>query len=139
MKFNSLKEAAQFRIHENENNYWEVAYWEAAVDAALQSVPNTIHYLQRDCTDEEFFWLSEIFEELVKKTQSVELLEALRTRLNAVKRENYRPKDFHSKLLQEMHSFDEFIDSIEYEVAEAEGVLNYILWKKETEGTEAKE
>ncbi len=125
MKFNSLKEAAQFRIHENEDNYWEVAYWEAAVDAALQSVPNTIHYLQRDCTDEEFFWLSEIFEELVKKTQSVELLEALRTRLKQVTLESYHQQDFESDFMRKYVDYNEYVSSIAKEIDYADGQLEY--------------
>lgn len=137
MKFHSLKEAAQFRIHESEENYWIEDYWKAAVEAGTQNISDTIAYFLHDCTDEEFFWLSEIFSDLSEKVPNKELVEALRTRLNAIKRENYRPKDFHSKLLREMNSFDEFMDSIEYEVVEAEGVLDYIFWKKETGGKES--
>lgn len=113
--------------------------WKKEIAILTADVPATIAYFLHDCTDEEFFWLSEIFSDLSEKVPSKELVEALRTRLNAIKRENYRPKEFYSELLQKMDSFDEFMDSIEYEVVEAEGVLNYILWKKETEGTEAKE
>lgn len=123
MKFHSLKEAAQFRIHESEDNYWEVDYWKAAVAVALQSVPNTIRYLQSECTDEEFFWLSEIFEELAKETQSMELVEALRTRLKQVTPENYHQQSFESDFMRKYVDYNEYVSSIADEIDYADGQL----------------
>lgn len=120
MKFNSLKEAAQFRIHESEENYWK-----AAVDVALQSLPNTIGYLLHDCTDEKFFWLSEIFEELAEKAQSMELVDALRTRLKQVTPESYHQQDFRSAHMRRWVDYDEFVRSITIEIAYADGQLEY--------------
>lgn len=125
MKFHSLKEAAQFRIHESEDNYWEVDYWKAAVEVALQSVPNTIHYLQSDCSDEEFYWLSEIFEELAQKTHSKELVDALRTRLKQVTPENYHQQNFQSEHMRKYIDYNEYMRSIAEEIDYADGQLEY--------------
>lgn len=41
-------------------------------------IKQTIHFLDTDCTEDEFIWLSEIFDEIAEKTKSKEFIEALR-------------------------------------------------------------
>lgn len=137
MKFHSLKEAAQFRIHESEENYWIEDYWKAAIEAGTRNRSDTIDYFLHDCTDEELFWISEVFSDLPETILSKELINAMRTRLNAIKPEEYHPEKFQSKTLQDWGNFEQFIHSIQYEVNLTEGVLDYILWKKETGGKES--
>lgn len=113
--------------------------WKKEIAILSADVPATIDYLLHDCTGEEFFWISEVFPDLPETVLSKELINAMRTRLNAIKPEEYHPDKFHSKTLQDWGGFEKFIHRIQYDVNLTEGVLDYILWKKETEGTEAKE
>lgn len=72
MHFNTLKEAAQFRISENENNYWIEDYWKATVETAVRNIDEALTFIQKDCDNEELYVLSEIFEELAKKDKKQE-------------------------------------------------------------------
>ncbi|EPI46997.1 hypothetical protein [Gardnerella pickettii] len=40
-----------------------------------EDIPSTIKYLQNQCTADEFFWISEIIDDLAAKTQSREIVE----------------------------------------------------------------
>ena len=82
IKFNTLKEVVQFRITESEDNYWIEDYWKVAIEMFTKDVATTIMFLQNDCDDEELYVLSEIFEEIVEKTQSKEIISTLRSRLS---------------------------------------------------------
>ncbi len=120
MKFTTMKQAAQFRITENEDNYWIEDYWREAVEIFTKDCAKTINFFLHDCTDEEFYWLSEIFEEIAEKTQSKQLISAWRSRLDAVKPENYCQKNFKSKDMQRYVDYSEYARRIEQEINYAE-------------------
>lgn len=40
-----------------------------------EDTPSTINYLQNQCTADEFFWISEIIDDLAAETQSREIVE----------------------------------------------------------------
>lgn len=41
-------------------------------------IQKTIEFLDRDCTEEQFVWLSEVFDEIAEKTKSGDFIKALR-------------------------------------------------------------
>ena len=84
IKFDTLKQATHFRVVESEDNYWVEDYWKATIELSTNDVAATIMFLQNDCDDEELYFLSEIFEEIVEQTQSKELVSVLRSRLAKV-------------------------------------------------------
>ena len=84
IKFDTLKEDTHFRVVESEDNYWVEDYWKATIELFTKDVAATIMFLQNDCDDEELYFLSEIFEEIVEQTQSKELVSVLRSRLAKV-------------------------------------------------------
>lgn len=120
MKFNTLKETVQFRITENENNYWIEDYWKAAVEMFTKDTAAAVSFLQNDCDDEELFWLSEIFEEIAEQTQSREFISALRCRLSKVTSENYRQQNFKTEHMRKWVNYEEYIKSISMEIDYAE-------------------
>lgn len=121
IKFNTLKEAAHFRIIENEDNYWIEDYWKAAIKIFTDDVVATIMFLQNDCDDEELYVLSELFEEIVEQTQSKELVSVLRSRLTKVIPENYQQQNFKSEYMRKWVDYNEYVRSIEEEINYAEG------------------
>ena len=121
IKFNTLKEAAHFRITENEDNYWIEDYWKAAIKIFTDDVVATIMFLQNDCDDEELYVLSELFEEIVEQTQSKELVSVLRSRLTKVIPENYQQQNFKSEYMRKWVDYNEYVRSIEEEINYAEG------------------
>ena len=84
----------------------------------------TIMFLQNDCDDEELYFLSEIFEEIVEQTQSKELVSVLRSRLAKVTSENYDQQSFKSEQMRKWVDYNEYVRSIEEEINYAEGRIN---------------
>lgn len=54
-------------------------YWEDLSDALLEDIDGTIQYLLTEASAEELERISEVTDELVERTQSVPLIEAIRT------------------------------------------------------------
>lgn len=124
MKFNTLREVVQFRIVESEDNYWVEDYWKAAIEMYVKDLSATIMFFQNDCDDEELYFLSEIFEEIVEQTQSKELVSVLRSRLAKVTPENYDQQGFKSELMRKWVDYNEYVRSIEDEINYAENKID---------------
>ena len=124
MKFNTLKEVIQFRIVESEDNYGVEDYWKAAIEMFTKDVAATIMFLQNDCDDEELYFLSEIFEEIVEQTQSKELVSVLRSRLAKVTPENYNQQGFKSEHMRKWVDYNEYVRSVEDEINYAENKID---------------
>ena len=124
IKFDTLKEAAHFRVVESEENYWVEDYWKATIKLFTTDVNATIMFLQNDCDDEELYFLSEIFEEIVEQTQSKELVSVLRSRLARVTSENYVQQSFKSEHMKNWVDYNEYVKSIEEEINYAEGRID---------------
>ena len=124
IKFDTLKEAARFRVVESEDNYWVEDYWKATIELSTKDVAATIMFLQNDCDDEELYFLSEIFEGIVEQTQIKELVSVLRSRLAKVTPENYNQQNFKSEHMRKWVDYNEYVKSIEEEINYAEGRIN---------------
>ena len=124
MKFNTLREVVQFRIVEREDNYWVEDYWKAAIEMYVKDLSATIMFFQNDCDDEELYFLSEIFEEIVEQTQSKELVSALRSRLAKVTPENYDQQGFKSEHMRKWVDYNEYVRSVEDEINYAENKID---------------
>ena len=49
--------------------------WKEEIELLTRDINATIDFLDHECTSEQFVWISEIFDELVEKTQSRALIE----------------------------------------------------------------
>ncbi len=47
------------------------------VEILTRNISDTILFLRNDCTADEFIWLSEVFDEVAKITDSIEFIESL--------------------------------------------------------------
>lgn len=51
--------------------------WEKEIEILSRNIHDTIGFLETDCTADEFSWLSEVFEQVAKKTQSRAFVDCL--------------------------------------------------------------
>lgn len=58
--------------------------WTQEINILSENIQETITFLESECTDEEFYWLSEIFEDVAYKTKSSEFIKCIKNRLNRV-------------------------------------------------------
>lgn len=67
----------------NANNY-EPYWWDKELKVILADLPRSIRFIREACTDEELYWLGEIFDDIMEKTRSVDFLDSLRERAERV-------------------------------------------------------
>ena len=48
------------------------------IDLLTNDIEETISFLDSECTEEQFIWMSEIFDEIAERTKSKEFISALR-------------------------------------------------------------
>lgn len=81
-------------IHErmtNPNaNYYEIPWWEAEIKQFTANIQESIRFIENECTDEELYWLSEVFEDIVDRTRSVEFVHCLQMRVQHVENPEWK-------------------------------------------------
>lgn len=94
--------------------------WKEMIDILSFNIYDTINYIKTDCTDEEFFWISSVFDDVAEITQSKDFVQAVRNRLSKVTRENYHQADFKSEFMRKWVDYDEYIRSVSTDIEFAE-------------------
>ena len=99
-------------------------YWNKLTEILSSDIPSTISYFENECTDEEFYWLSSVFEDVMKKTESTEFLQAVKGRLERVTSETYSQEKAVTEFMRKFVAYDDFVNDISTEIGYAEEVLN---------------
>lgn len=123
MKFKSIKEAVQFRINSDDYIDETDEYKNAAIEIYINNINEFIKFIENDCSDEEFFWLSDMFEEIVKKTKNGDLINAARSRLAKINAENYNQNNFINKFMRDNVNYDYYVRDVNMDIDYAEGQL----------------
>lgn len=74
-KFKKLIEKRESTHSEDPTGLDEI--WNELTDFLSKDINETINYLKTDCSAEEFILISEIFDDIVEKTQSKEFIDCL--------------------------------------------------------------
>lgn len=98
--------------------------WNEMSEMLSKDISATISYFETDCTDEEFYWLASVFEDVVERTQSKELLQALNNRLARVIPETYCQQNFNTEHMRKYVDYTEYIRSVTADIEFAKGKLN---------------
>ena len=116
--------ASYVQLETNEISVKE-RYWNKLTDILSADIPSTIDYFENDCTDEEFYWLSSVFEDVTKKTESSEFLQALKDRLERVTPDTYSQEDAVTEFMRKFVPYEDFVKDISVEIGYAEEALYY--------------
>lgn len=95
--------------------------WKEMTNILSEDISATLHFFESECTDEEFYWLGSIFEDIAENTKSKELIQVLRKRLAKVTPEKYRQQDFKTEHMRKWVDYNEYVRSIAEEINYAEG------------------
>ena len=106
------------------DDYGTEQSWKELTEILSESVDDTIRFFNDECSDEELFWLSEVFSDVSEIVQSKQFVQALRMRLARVTREGYNQKSFQSEHMRKWVDYDEYVRSISIDIDYAEGALN---------------
>ena len=88
--FTTFHAVIQERIREPGAQYYPDLWWEKEKEAILANLDTSICFINEACTDEEFYFLSEIFDDIMKETKSADFLECIRTRTDQVENIQWR-------------------------------------------------
>lgn len=113
----------RIRICEETEDNWDYGIeqcWKKYVEIMLPDIEKGIAYFLHECTDEEFYWLSEAFEEISEKAHSKDLIAAWHSRLARVTPETYHQQNFQSEHMRKWVDYSEYVRSIEQEIDYAE-------------------
>ena len=100
-----LQKALHLRMYGNPDDYYEESLWKEEIDAICMDIPAGIRFILSDCSDEEFQWLSEVFDDVMEKTRNVDFLNCIRQRVQMVKDDGRK-----AELLEDIKSAEEYID-----------------------------
>lgn len=100
--------------------------WKEMTAMLSEDIVDTINFFESECTIEEFYWLSSIFEDIIAKTQSTDLISIWRSKLSDISSEKFKQEEFKSELMQTSVTYADYVKSIKQEIDFAEG-------KKETD------
>ncbi len=98
--------------------------WNEMTNILSENVSDTISYFENDCTDEEFYWLGSVFEDVAEKTQSKELIQVLRNRLARIVPETYCQQNFKTEHMQKWVDYAEYVRSISSDIDFAKGKID---------------
>ena len=119
-----LREILNKRVSLDANNDFETEKcWSDETLVLSENIDDTIVFFKSECTDEEFFWLSEVFSDVAEKTQSKDFVQALKQRLAQVTRDNYVQANFNDEHIRTYIDYDEYIRSVQLEIDYAESAL----------------
>lgn len=98
--------------------------WNEMIDILSVDLSDTIRFFESECTDEEFYWLGSIFEDIVEKTQSKELIQVLRNRLAKVTPETYCQQTFKTEHMQKWVDYATYIRCVSSDIDFAEDKID---------------
>ena len=84
MNIAKLKELLSLRLSLNDNDDFALMEcWKQESTLLSEDISETIVFFD-SCTDEEFYWLGEVFDDLIEKTQSKELFQTICARTERI-------------------------------------------------------
>ena len=94
--------------------------WRNYIEIITADIEKGISYFLNECTDEEFYWLAEAFEEISEKAQSKDLIAAWSSRLATVTLENYNQQCFRTEFMRKHITYEEYVKDINSSISDAE-------------------
>ena len=82
-------------------------FWKRETAVFTKDINKTINFINEDCNNEEFYYLSEIFQDIAEITKSKEFLEAIIKRIKGI-------------------TNPEYIRSINYEIDIAKSIIEIV-------------
>ena len=98
--------------------------WEEMTAILSEDIVATLHYFENECTDEEFYWLGAVLEDVAEKTQSKELIQVLRNRLTKVTPETYCQQNLKNEHMRKWVDYTEYVRGLSVDIDFAEGKID---------------
>lgn len=103
--FDSFHQVIRERITDPNAKYYADPWWDAEIKQFTMDLGRSIHFIEEACTDEELYWLGEVFDDIMDKTRSLEFLNCLRTRAQRVENPQWK-----ADILEDIRTAAEYVD-----------------------------
>lgn len=124
MNIKLLREVIKHNIQLDENDgFAQQECWQKMIKILSEDIGETINYLRNECTDEEFFWISSVFDDVAEITQSWEFIKALRARLASVTYDQYDQNAFESKFMRKHIDYNRYMEDVNMDIDYAEEAI----------------
>ena len=124
MNVSKLRTELEHRLSLDVNDDYGIEEsWKNLTSILSDNIVDTINFFSKECTDEELFWLSEVFSDISEIVQNKEFVQVLRSRLSQVTRESYDQNSFKSEHMKKWIDYDEYFRSVNLDIDYAEGAL----------------
>ena len=105
-KFMRLHTLISERCTEPGAYYFPDPWWKKEVDAIVDDLETAIEFIKHECSDEELYWLAEVFDDVMDKTRSIEFLDTLRQRVQSVENPEWK-----ESIVEDIRTAAEYIDN----------------------------
>ena len=75
---------ARSKRNDDDIKYDTRPFWNEEAALFTKDINKTIDFINNDCSDEEFYYMSEVFEEIAEITKSKEFLKAILKRMESI-------------------------------------------------------
>ena len=124
MNVSKLRTELEHRLSLDVNDDYGIEEsWKNLTSILSDNIVDTINFFSKECTDEELFWLSEVFSDISEIVQNKEFVQVLRSRLSQVTRESYDQNSFKSEHMKKWIDYDDYVRSVNLDIDYAEGAL----------------
>ena len=124
MNVSKLRTELEHRLSLDVNDDYGIEEsWKNLTSILSDNIVDTINFFSKECTDEELFWLSEVFSDISEIVQNKEFVQVLRSRLSQVTRESYDQNSFKSEHMKKWIDYDEYVRSVNLDIDYAEGAF----------------
>ncbi len=104
-QYSAYHEVIRERITNPNADYYTPYWWDKELKVILADLDLSIRFIREACTDEELYWLGEIYNDIMDKTRHKAFLQALRERAQRVENPEWK-KD----ILIDIRDAAEYID-----------------------------
>lgn len=106
-KFLKLHTVINERRTEPGAYYFPDPWWKKEVDAIVDDLDTAIEFIKNECSDEELYWLAEVFDDIMDKTRSIAFLDCLQQRVQTVDNPEWK-----QSILEDIRTAAEYIKKI---------------------------
>lgn len=103
--FHPFHQVIRERISNPNAKYYADPWWDAEIKQFTINLDESIRFIESECTDEELYWLAEVFDDIMDKTRSIEFLDSIRHRVQSVENPEWK-----ESILEDIRTAAEYID-----------------------------
>ena len=103
--FHPFHQVIRERISNPNAKYYADPWWDAEIKQFTINLDESIRFIESECTDEELYWLAEVFDDIMDKTRSIEFLDSIRHMVQSVENPEWK-----ESILEDIRTAAEYID-----------------------------